>query len=93
MELRGRLSNPDLRRELALAARAVAPVEIDHQSTTSPTSARQRWRIVDRLGEQVIHELVRDSRAGTTQPKLADRYGISLSSVKRLVRRSACRPS
>jgi DNA-binding Lrp family transcriptional regulator len=42
--------------------------------------------MVDCLGEQIIRELLRDSRAGTPQRELAERYGISVSSVKRLRR-------
>lgn len=44
------------------------------------------WRLSDRLGEDVIASILRDSQAGTTQRGLAERYGISLSSVKRLLR-------
>jgi DNA-binding Lrp family transcriptional regulator len=43
--------------------------------------------LVDRLGEQIIRELLRDSRTGTTHRALAEHYGISLSSVKRVLRR------
>jgi DNA-binding Lrp family transcriptional regulator len=51
---------------------------------------RQRWRLVDRLGEQIIRDLLRDSRTGTTHSALAERYGISLSSVKRVLQRHRC---
>jgi hypothetical protein len=39
------------------------------------------------LSEQIIRDLLRDRRTGTTHRALAERYGISLSSVKRVPRR------
>jgi len=39
------------------------------------------------LGEQIISDLIRDIGVGATQRTLAEGYGISLSSVKRLSRR------
>jgi Winged helix-turn-helix DNA-binding len=87
VDLRGRLSNPDIRDVVAHAAKLVSHVSVDHGSTSSPRQAGRRWRLIDRLGEQIIRELLRESRAGITQPRLAERYGISLSSVKRLTRR------
>ena len=83
----GRLySNPDVRDIVAHAAQAVTHVKLDHYRAASPLSARRRWRLVDRLGEQIIRELLTDSRAGTPQRELAERYGISVSSVKRILR-------
>ena len=87
MDLRGRFSNPETVETVALAAQAIAGVKIHHGSTASRPLAHRRWRLVDRLGEQIISDLLRDSGMGTTQLKLAERYGISLSSVKRLTRR------
>jgi DNA-binding GntR family transcriptional regulator len=63
-------------------------VEDDQQEPPTLAPQRQRWRLVDRLGEQIIRELLRDSDSGATQRSLAERYGISLSSVKRLLRTS-----
>jgi hypothetical protein len=51
----------------------------------------RRWRVADRLGEQVIDELLEGRRRGLAIKALAERYGISLSSMKRLPRVS--RPS
>jgi hypothetical protein len=86
VELRGRLSNPHIRDIFADTARVVNGLEIVDGSTASPRSTRRPWRVVDRLGEQNISDLLRNSRAGTTQRVLAKRYGISESSVKRLLR-------
>jgi hypothetical protein len=79
-------SNPDVRDIVAHAAQAVTHVKLDHYRAASPLSARRRWRLLDRLGEQIIRELLTDSRAGTPQRELAERYGISVSSVKRILR-------
>jgi hypothetical protein len=43
-------------------------------------------RVVDRLGEQAVRELVEAFHAGTSKWRLAERYGISVSSVKRIIR-------
>lgn len=45
----------------------------------------------DRLSEKDIHQLVSDFMNGTPKWKLAECYGISLSSVKRLLRRQDIR--
>ena len=65
-------------------------MEEDQQERPALAPQRQRWRLVDRLGEQIIRDLLRDSRTGTTHRALAERYGISLSSVKRVLRRHRC---
>ena len=65
MELVRLYSNPDVRDIVAHAAQAVTHVKLDHYRAASHLSARRRWRVVDRLGEQIICELVPDSRAGS----------------------------
>jgi hypothetical protein len=42
--------------------------------------------MVDRLGESIVLELPQDSRADIPRRGLNERYGMSLSSVKRLLR-------
>ena len=44
-------------------------------------------QVVDRLGEDVVREMIEVRRAGTTFKDLAERCSISESSVKRLMRR------
>jgi hypothetical protein len=87
VELRGRLSNPQALEAVALAAHAVGEVVADEAMPSSPPSAPRRWRLVDRLGEEIIRQLINDGRAGMTKHALAESYGISLSSVKRMLRR------
>jgi DNA invertase Pin-like site-specific DNA recombinase len=55
-------------------------------SLAGPPPGRQ-WRVRDRLGEADACELVEAFRGGTSKHKLAEQYGISLSSVKRVLRR------
>ncbi len=87
VDLRGRLSNPDIGDVVAHAAKLVSHVSVDHGSTSSPRQGGRRWRLVDRLGEQIIRKLVADRRSGAPKRELVERYGISLSSVKRILRR------
>jgi DNA invertase Pin-like site-specific DNA recombinase len=71
---------------VALAAEAVERIRAEEGQVLSSTPPR-RWRLVDRLGEQVIREILAQRRSGLTKQALADRYDISLSSVKRILKR------
>jgi DNA-binding NarL/FixJ family response regulator len=60
------------------------------RSTGSPT----QWRVGDKLSDTDQERLIAALTAGTSKRKLAERYGISESSVKRLIRRhGASKPS
>ena len=87
VELRGRFSNPEVQDLVESVGQLTAEINSDHSHTAAPTQAPRRWRLVDRLGEQVIGDLLRDRHAGATHHALAERYGISVSSVKRVMRR------
>ncbi|MGH3459934.1 MAG: hypothetical protein ACRDP9_00535 [Kribbellaceae bacterium] len=87
VDLRGRLSNPAGREAVALAARAMARIAAHSNHASAAPTAPRRWRLVDRLADQDIQSLLFDNRSGLTQQVLAERYGISLSSVKRLLRK------
>ncbi len=43
-------------------------------------------RVVDRLGEEAVRELIEARRAGAKLHEFADRYEVSESSLKRLLR-------
>ncbi|WP_189983450.1 helix-turn-helix domain-containing protein [Streptomyces capoamus] len=70
----------------ARAAEAVGiPQRVSVQSDARPESA---WRVTDRLDDEAIAELVRAFREdGTSKQQLAERHGISESSVKRILRK------
>ncbi len=51
-------------------------------------NARQPWQVSDRLSAEDVGTLLQAFRAGTPKWQLAEMYGISLTSVKRLVRQS-----
>ena len=71
---------------VAKLAQVMAEVEAGDRPAYSPPPAQRRWRLVDRLGEQMLAELVRERRQGATPQQLAETYGISLSSVKQVLR-------
>ena len=84
------LNRQDLAESLVSAVRRLrqAQAQTDepaHSVQSAPLSTR-RWRMVDRLGEADQEQLVVAFTAGTSKRKLAERYGISESSVKRLIR-------
>ncbi len=45
------------------------------------------WRVSDRLTEAYVAQLVAEFKQGTARHALATRYDISLSSVKRILRK------
>ncbi|MDQ3579274.1 MAG: hypothetical protein M3443_17120 [Actinomycetota bacterium] len=67
--------------------------QAQEREVDAPTSVRStgksdhRWRVGDRLSDEDIRTLLGAFAQGTTKRALAERYGISESSVKRLVRR------
>jgi len=86
VELRGRLSNPETRSLLVKLDALASRINAEDRDVPQSNRVPRRWRLIDRLGEQTVLDLLRDSRTGITQRGLAERYGISVSSVKRLLR-------
>jgi Mor family transcriptional regulator len=43
-------------------------------------------RVADRLGEEAVHEMIEARRAGAKLRELVERYQVSESSLKRLLR-------
>jgi hypothetical protein len=91
VELVGHYSNPDEWAHLAdivhPPARPAVDIEAWDESTVRPSCSRRPWPVVDRLGDETVQQLLRDRRSGMMQRALAKRYGISLSSVKRILRK------
>lgn len=68
-----------------LAGQDPNPVEDRQRSPRTTAKAAAPRRVADRLGEATVRELIEARRAGTKLRELVDRYGISESSVKRLI--------
>jgi len=90
LDLRGRFSNPKYGPWWRRATQAIAGVKVDGSDEASPALAGPRWRLIDRLGGPGIQEMLHDTHSGATRRSLAQCYGISLSSVKRVLRRHRC---
>jgi hypothetical protein len=87
VELRGRLSNQAVRQIVQTLTNCEGDTETGEQAATR--GARHAPAPVKvRLGDAVVAQLVAAFVAGTTRQQLVDRYGVSLSSVKRLIRDS-----
>jgi DNA-binding NarL/FixJ family response regulator len=67
--------------------KAQAQTEASVQSVRSAPPSTRQWRVGDRLSQDDGEQLVVAFTAGTPKRELAERYGISESSVKRLIRR------
>jgi hypothetical protein len=92
VDLRGRLSNPEVRRVIehtydVLTHRATSTTTREEVAPNGP----RRWSMRDRLNDDDVLDLVRSFLAGTQQKVLAERYGISLRSVGRIVRKHGAR--
>jgi hypothetical protein len=49
------------------------------------------WRVRDRLTDADVHVLIADFLAGTSKGELADRYDVSFSTVKNILRKHGVR--
>lgn len=61
------------------------------QPASADGSSPQAWRVSDRLSSADIKILVRSYLAGSTIRELAQQYGISTTSVKRVLREHGAR--
>ena len=86
MELRGRLSNPTIVGKVREASAAIAAKQTSGSEAADAMRRQRRWRIADRLGKHIVDELLADRCRGLTLKDSAERYGISMSSVKRILR-------
>jgi FixJ family two-component response regulator len=86
VELLARYSNrPELLRPLAdVLRRSEAYVPVQDEQVKS---RRRTWSVRERLAPQDVHDLVDLFMAGTPKTQLAAKFGISLSTVKRLLRK------
>jgi hypothetical protein len=63
-----------------------APIQDPKVSVRARPKAVEPRRVVDRLGDEAVRELVEARRAGAKLRDLVERYEISESSLKRLLR-------
>lgn len=94
MEVVTHYSNtPELLSDLRRTVDAVTSIMVEDDeldlSTTVP--ADRDWRVRDRLTSADIDQLVESFKDGTMIPELVTRYGISRSSVKKLLRERGVR--
>lgn len=92
LDLMGAYSNrPDLADALVRAVRQLKQAQEQQGgvalSVRSTGRSERQWRVSDRLTEADVRRLVAAFEGGTPKWKLAEQYGISESSVKRLIRR------
>jgi hypothetical protein len=88
--LQAYLNRGDLLHDLREAAQQVkqadeAPAETNRSVRTAASGFRQR-RLTDRLTDEQVQKIVSAFEAGTPRWRLAEEFGISLSSVGRLLR-------
>ena len=57
------------------------------QSVTSTGRKPRVWSMDERLSPETIAAMIADYRAGSIGKEIAEKYGISLSSVRRLMRK------
>jgi len=86
-------NTPELLSDLRRTVDAVTSIMVeDDEPDLSMTAPADRvWRVRDRLSAADIDQLVESFKDGTTIPALVTRYGISLSSVKTLLRQQGVR--
>jgi hypothetical protein len=83
------LNRQDLADSLVSAVRQLQQAQgqtCEPTSSVRSTRSPSQWRVGDRLSETDTERLFAAFTAGTSKRKLAKRYGISESSVKRLIR-------
>jgi hypothetical protein len=69
-----------------------APIQDPKLSVRAEPKESVPRRVADRLGDETVHELVEARRAGAKLRELVERYEVSESSLKRLLRGSMKNP-
>lgn len=95
MDLKEALTHPSpkVTRLLELAARwqgQPVPQAVSEPRTVQPRS-QPPLPLSVRLGDDGISRMIADFKSGMTREKLAEHYGCSLSSVKRILRTNSIR--
>ena len=69
-----------------------ASAEAPRASVPAKAKAVEPRRVVDRLGDEVVREMAEARRSGAKLRELVERYEVSESSLKRLLRASTENP-
>lgn len=78
----------DLKRSRYRLAKAVAADVPSKRLSATSTGRRPRvWSIEERLSPETVAAMIADYQAGSIGKEIAEKYGISLSSVRRLMRK------
>jgi hypothetical protein len=78
----------DLKRARYQLDKAIKADEPTKRQSVSSTGRKPRvWGMEERLSPETITALIADYRAGSIGKEIAEKYGISLSSVRRLLRK------
>lgn len=95
MELLAHYSNtPDLLTDLRRLVTTLSTPDDTHDNPGLPPHPSDRpWRVRDRLSQTDIQNILDQFRGGIPTHVLADRYSISQSSVKTLLRKHGVRRS
>jgi hypothetical protein len=82
-------NTPQLLFDLRLTVQALGEIGGEQAKLTlpSPPGPTQPWNTSARLGSAGVDALLDAYRAGATKQQVADQFKISLSSVKRLLRK------
>jgi hypothetical protein len=94
VDLKGCLSNFEARRAVSDVQSLLdgEPITVPHSEMAATRAKRRAPEPIRlRLGDAAVADLVAEFVAGTTRQNLADQYGVSVSSVKRLIRGSGAR--
>lgn len=95
MELLTRYSNNStLLDDLRHARQAAVSVDLDDEPELGGDRravSQTGWRVTDRLPVDGLREVVQYYRSGMTARELAEKFSISHSSVKRILRRAGAR--
>lgn len=87
-------NNPAYLADLRATLKAVAqddPNDDEPELGGDQRRAVRTWSMGDRLGEERIREIVERFRDGATKQELADKFSVSLSSIKRILRANNAR--
>ena len=80
-------NTPDLLIDLRRTCQALAESTVqDEEPGLPPHPPDRMWRVCDKLSDHEVQTIVNEFKAGVPKHQLAERYSVSVSSIKRLLR-------